>query len=135
MKLSHSHTMLLVAGTTLFNRAFAFTNYSTAAFAHLRGSTYQTTKVRPAFTSRGIMGVKMSSGASGDGEYDFDYLVIGAGSGGIASARRAATYGAKVGVVEKARLGGTCVNVGCVPKKVMCKYGISFHTFQYGVHV
>ena len=51
--------------------------------------------------------------------YDFDYLVIGAGSGGIASARRAASYGAKVGVIEKARLGGTCVNVGCVPKKVM----------------
>lgn len=52
-----------------------------------------------------------------DGHYD--YLVIGAGSGGIASARRAAQYGAKVAVVERARLGGTCVNVGCVPKKVM----------------
>merc|ERR1719284_2345416 len=50
---------------------------------------------------------------------EFDYLVIGAGSGGIASARRAATYGAKVAVVEKEALGGTCVNVGCVPKKVM----------------
>lgn len=49
----------------------------------------------------------------------FDYLVLGGGSGGIASARRAAQYGAKVGLVEKARLGGTCVNVGCVPKKVM----------------
>ena len=49
----------------------------------------------------------------------FDYLVIGAGSGGMASARRAAAYGAKVGVVEKSALGGTCVNVGCVPKKVM----------------
>ena len=51
--------------------------------------------------------------------YDFDYFVIGAGSGGIASARRAASYGAKVAVAEKGRLGGTCVNVGCVPKKVM----------------
>jgi glutathione reductase (NADPH) len=49
----------------------------------------------------------------------FDYLVIGAGSGGIASARRAAKHGAKVAVIERARLGGTCVNVGCVPKKVM----------------
>lgn len=39
--------------------------------------------------------------------------------GGIASARRAAEYGAKVAVVESGRLGGTCVNVGCVPKKVM----------------
>ncbi len=49
----------------------------------------------------------------------YNYLVIGAGSGGMASARRAAAYGAKVGVIEKAALGGTCVNVGCVPKKVM----------------
>ena len=49
----------------------------------------------------------------------FDYLVIGAGSGGIASAKRAALYGKKVAVVERGALGGTCVNVGCVPKKVM----------------
>ena len=49
----------------------------------------------------------------------YDYLVIGGGSGGIASARRAAQYGARVAVVEASRLGGTCVNVGCVPKKVM----------------
>ena len=48
-----------------------------------------------------------------------DFLVIGGGSGGIASARRAASYGAKVTLVEGGRLGGTCVNVGCVPKKVM----------------
>jgi glutathione reductase (NADPH) len=51
--------------------------------------------------------------------YDFDLFVIGAGSGGIASARRAAEYGAKVGIVESGRLGGTCVNRGCVPKKLM----------------
>lgn len=50
---------------------------------------------------------------------DLDYLVIGGGSGGIASARRAAAHGARAAVVERARLGGTCVNVGCVPKKVM----------------
>lgn len=50
---------------------------------------------------------------------DYDYLVIGAGSGGIASARRAAQHGARVAVVEAGALGGTCVNVGCVPKKVM----------------
>ena len=48
----------------------------------------------------------------------FDYLVIGAGSGGIASARRAAGYGAKVAIIEKQAFGGTCVNQGCVPKKV-----------------
>jgi len=49
----------------------------------------------------------------------FEYLVIGGGSGGIASARRAAQWGAKVAVIERQALGGTCVNVGCVPKKVM----------------
>ncbi len=51
--------------------------------------------------------------------YDYDLIVIGGGSGGIATARRAAEYGARVAVVEAARLGGTCVNVGCVPKKLM----------------
>ncbi|MDC0835514.1 Glutathione reductase [Geitlerinema sp. FC II] len=51
--------------------------------------------------------------------YDFDLFVIGAGSGGIATARRAAEYGAKVGIAEVDRLGGTCVNRGCVPKKLM----------------
>lgn len=49
----------------------------------------------------------------------FDFIAIGGGSGGVASARRAAEYGARVLLVEGARLGGTCVNVGCVPKKVM----------------
>lgn len=49
----------------------------------------------------------------------FEYLVIGGGSGGVASARRAASYGAKVGIIEGKEFGGTCVNVGCVPKKVM----------------
>lgn len=49
----------------------------------------------------------------------YDFVVIGAGSGGLASARRAAQYGKKVCLMETARLGGTCVNVGCVPKKVM----------------
>lgn len=48
----------------------------------------------------------------------FDLICIGGGSGGIATARRAAEYGAKVAVIEGARLGGTCVNVGCVPKKM-----------------
>lgn len=48
-----------------------------------------------------------------------DLLVLGAGSGGIATANRASSYGAKVVVAEHGRLGGTCVNVGCVPKKVM----------------
>ena len=49
----------------------------------------------------------------------YDYLVIGAGSGGIASGRRAAMYGKNVCILENRKIGGTCVNVGCVPKKVM----------------
>lgn len=49
----------------------------------------------------------------------YDYLVIGGGSGGVASSRRAASYGAKTIIIEGKDIGGTCVNVGCVPKKVM----------------
>ncbi|MBD1804524.1 glutathione-disulfide reductase [Microcoleus sp. FACHB-SPT15] len=51
--------------------------------------------------------------------YDYDLFVIGAGSGGIAAARRAAQYGAKVAIAEFKDLGGTCVNRGCIPKKMM----------------
>ena len=50
---------------------------------------------------------------------EFDLIVIGGGSGGLATAQRAAEYGAKVALFENAALGGTCVNVGCVPKKIM----------------
>jgi glutathione reductase (NADPH) len=49
----------------------------------------------------------------------FDLISVGGGSGGLACAQRAAEYGAKAAVIEPHRLGGTCVNVGCVPKKVM----------------
>jgi glutathione reductase (NADPH) len=49
----------------------------------------------------------------------FDLISIGGGSGGLACAQRAAEYGARTAVIESGRLGGTCVNVGCVPKKVM----------------
>jgi glutathione reductase (NADPH) len=50
---------------------------------------------------------------------DFDLVVIGGGSGGIAAARRAAEYGARVILAESGALGGTCVNLGCIPKKIM----------------
>ncbi|MCH7334989.1 glutathione-disulfide reductase [Acinetobacter sp. NIPH 2699] len=49
----------------------------------------------------------------------YDYIVIGGGSGGIASVNRAAMYGKKCALIEQGEIGGTCVNVGCVPKKVM----------------
>lgn len=58
-------------------------------------------------------------------EYDFDLFVIGAGSGGVRASRMASGFGAKVAVAEDTYLGGTCVNVGCVPKKL----------FVYGSHV
>lgn len=51
--------------------------------------------------------------------YDFDLFVIGAGSGGVRAARMAATYGARVGIAEEYRFGGTCVIRGCVPKKLL----------------
>jgi len=52
-------------------------------------------------------------------DYDYDLFVIGGGSGGVRCARVAAGHGARVGIAEEARWGGTCVNVGCVPKKIM----------------
>jgi glutathione reductase (NADPH) len=59
--------------------------------------------------------------------YDFDLFVIGGGSGGVRCARIAATHGARVGIAEERFWGGTCVNVGCVPKKIMvnaAEYGM-----------
>ncbi len=52
-------------------------------------------------------------------EYDYDLFTIGAGSGGVRGARIAASYGAKVAIAEEKELGGTCVNVGCIPKKLL----------------
>ena len=51
-------------------------------------------------------------------DYDFDLFVIGVGSGGVRAARMSATYGARVATAEDRYMGGTCVNVGCVPKKL-----------------
>lgn len=67
-----------------------------------------------------------------DKEYDF--VVIGGGSGGIATARRAAEYGVKVALVEHGALGGTCVNVGCVPKKVMWNTAFIKEIIEFAPH-
>jgi len=61
---------------------------------------------------------------------NLDLIVIGGGSGGIALANRAASYGAKVALIEAGRLGGTCVNVGCVPKKIMWNAASIAHVFH-----
>jgi glutathione reductase (NADPH) len=53
------------------------------------------------------------------GRYDFDLFTIGAGSGGVRASRMSASYGARVAVAEERDLGGTCVNVGCIPKKLL----------------
>ena len=63
---------------------------------------------------------------SADAAYDFDLFVIGAGSGGVRAARMAAATGARVAGAEDRYLGGTCVNVGCVPKKLY-SYAAHFH--------
>jgi len=52
-------------------------------------------------------------------QYDFDLFTIGGGSGGVRASRVAATYGARVAIAESDRFGGTCVNVGCIPKKLL----------------
>jgi len=61
----------------------------------------------------------------------FDYIAIGAGSGGIASANRAAKLGKKAAVIEAKHIGGTCVNVGCVPKKAMWYAGQISDALKY----
>ncbi len=67
--------------------------------------------------------------------FDFDLFVIGAGSGGVRAARFAAGFGARVAVAEERYLGGTCVNVGCVPKKLLVyasHFAEDFHAAQQG---
>ncbi len=79
---------------------------------------------------------------------NFDLIVIGAGSGGLAAAKRAASYGAKVAIIEGSKIGGTCVIRGCVPKKLMVYaansnnniknslgYGISFENLTFNSEI
>ena len=59
-------------------------------------------------------------------DYDYDMFVIGAGSAGVRAARFSANYGARVAIAEDMFMGGTCVNVGCIPKKLFV-YAAHFH--------
>ena len=59
-----------------------------------------------------------------------DFLVIGGGSGGVRAARLSASFGAKVVLIEKSQLGGTCVNLGCVPKKFFVYASDFRHQFK-----
>src|SRR5512146_2804648 len=51
--------------------------------------------------------------------YDYDLITLGGGSGGVRASRLSANFGARVALIEKSRLGGTCVNAGCIPKKLL----------------
>jgi glutathione reductase (NADPH) len=70
----------------------------------------------------------------------YDYITIGGGSAGISSANRAAEYGAKALIIEKRDVGGTCVNRGCVPKKIswhgtMLREQINDYARSYGLKI
>ena len=63
-------------------------------------------------------------------EFDYDMFVIGIGSGGVRVARFAANFGAKVAAAEDRYMGGTCVNVGCIPKKLFVYASHFAHDFE-----
>eukprot|EP01114_Cavostelium_apophysatum_P004916 TRINITY_DN1538_c0_g1_i3.p1 TRINITY_DN1538_c0_g1~~TRINITY_DN1538_c0_g1_i3.p1 ORF type:complete len:500 (-),score=170.30 TRINITY_DN1538_c0_g1_i3:71-1570(-) len=84
----------------------------------------------PAFQPSFLSKNSFSFAKMADEKFDYDYVVIGGGSGGLASARRAASYGAKVAIIENSKIGGTCVNLGCVPKKVMYNTAIHAENIQ-----
>jgi glutathione reductase (NADPH) len=69
--------------------------------------------------------------ANATATYDYDLLVLGGGSGGCSTAKRAAQHGARTAIVEGARWGGTCVNVGCVPKKIMFQAAGIYETVMH----
>jgi hypothetical protein len=92
-----------------------------AAFQHLSKHPLPDRRQAQAFSSSHARILAMSN--------HFDYLVIGGGSGGVASARRAAGYGAKVGVIEKSAMGGTCVNVSAI--RSLLSYCFLTHTRMY----
>jgi glutathione reductase (NADPH) len=73
-------------------------------------------KRQPAIIIQGLQSGKVIEDMA---QYDFDLFTIGAGSGGVRASRVSAGYGAKAGVAEERYLGGTCVNVGCIPKKLL----------------
>ncbi|XP_041800111.1 glutathione reductase, mitochondrial isoform X1 [Chelmon rostratus] len=76
-------------------------------------------RIFSSFRRHGVIRRSMASDPTATETTRFDFLVIGGGSGGLAGARRASELGASTAVIESHKLGGTCVNVGCVPKKVM----------------
>ncbi|MHA7682392.1 dihydrolipoyl dehydrogenase family protein [Cupriavidus sp. PET2-C1] len=87
-------------------------------------STTERQSARRASTEQAVEQVPRRGKRKPGAQREADFVVIGAGSGGVAAARRAATLGARVVLVERDEIGGTCINRGCVPKK-MLSYGAS----------
>ncbi len=77
-----------------------------------------------------LQGNQMSPGADGNSSSPRHLVIIGAGSGAVAAALRATDLGARVTLVERGTLGGTCVNVGCVPSKILVRQGHQVHTVK-----
>ncbi|KAL6048050.1 Glutathione reductase [Balamuthia mandrillaris] len=117
------------AATTLHRWSCSLTATNKTAFMITR--SYCSTS---SSSSSNTMEQPVPTATSPTEETEFDYLVIGAGSGGLGSGRRAAQYGAKVAIIEKARLGGTCVNVGCVPKKIMFNTAVHAESLHEAAH-
>lgn len=102
-----------------------------APSAHLRGTTGT-----PSFASEPAACTVPSPPSRGDGSglaaADFDLLVVGTGGAGMAAAIRAAGMGGKVAIVEAATVGGTCVNVGCIPSKSLIEAAAHYHAARAG---
>ena len=70
----------------------------------------------------------------GDFAIELDTVVIGSGPGGYVAAIRAAQLGQKVAIIEKDYIGGTCLNVGCIPSKALINAGHTYHNAKHGDH-
>src|SRR4051812_23599015 len=85
---------------------------------------------RPSFQRASTLAVARQPRSAPMPTYDHDLFVIGAGSGGVRAARLAAISGARVGIAEEDRVGGTCVIRGCIPKKFMVYASMFSHALE-----
>ncbi|CAF2012010.1 unnamed protein product [Rotaria magnacalcarata] len=102
---------------------------------HSIDNTYKLYRITVGTGQSGLRSHRFMAMTSGKNttNYDYDYFVVGGGSGGVRSSRIAAQLGARVALAESKQLGGTCVNVGCVPKKLFC-YASQFRELFHDAH-